>query len=113
MCCRFDTAGTLLQVLELLLAVRASTSGGDGQLPEATSDATGKNKSPTQSAVLRLLWLADPVKSRCPPVRYAMLQVLQVPSARVPEDTRSSSCCRQENIGLQRGEYYSSSLLAT
>lgn len=65
---------------ELLLAIRASTSGFDGQQSEATKNATGKSKSQAQveSAVLRLLWLADPVKSRCPPVRHAMLQVLQV-----------------------------------
>lgn len=76
----FGTAGTLLQVLELLLAVRASTSGGGGQLSETPNDAIGKSKSPAQvgSAVLRLLWLADPTKSRCPPIRYAMLQLIQV-----------------------------------
>ena len=86
----FDTAGTLLQVLELLLATRASTSSGDGQLSKTTNDATGKSKSPAHAglAVLRLLWLADPVKSQCPPIRYAMLQVLQVAKVRVSEDTR-------------------------
>ena len=73
-------AGTLLQVLELLLEARASTSGGGGQPSDAANNAAGKSKgpAPVESAVLRLLWLADPVKSRCPPIRHAMLQVLQV-----------------------------------
>lgn len=87
---RYGTAGTLLQVLELLLAVRSSTSGGDGQLSETASSAIPdpkKNKSPAQagSAVLRLLWLADPARSRCPPIRYAMLHVLQVGRVRAGE----------------------------
>lgn len=29
-------------------------------------------------AVLDLLWLADPAKSRCPPIRHTMLQILEV-----------------------------------
>eukprot|EP00752_Nemacystus_decipiens_P004263 g3894.t1 len=71
--------GTLLQVLELLLAVRGSTSGGDRQLSETTNVANRNRQDLAQvgSAVLRLLWLADPAKSRCPPIRCAMLQVLQ------------------------------------
>lgn len=30
------------------------------------------------AAVLDLLWLADPGKSRCPPIRFATLQILEV-----------------------------------
>lgn len=87
---RFGTTGTLLQVLELLLAVRASTSGGDSRLFEPADSAASdpaKKTSPARvgSAVLRLLWLADPAKSRCPPVRYAMLQVLEVGHLRAKE----------------------------
>eukprot|EP00903_Cladosiphon_okamuranus_P018216 g16755.t1 len=85
--------GTLLKVSELLLAIRASTSGGDGQLSETTNNSTWMSKSQAQveSAVLRLLWLADPTKSRCPLVRHAMLQVLEVLGGLKTDATRESN----------------------
>ncbi|CAM9221310.1 unnamed protein product [Ectocarpus fasciculatus] len=84
--------GTLLQVLELLLAMRARSTGGqhaDGTTqereipPEGSDSGSACSKSEAQlpkssMAVLELSWLADPMQSRCPPIRSVMLQVLEV-----------------------------------
>ncbi|CAM9203468.1 unnamed protein product, partial [Ectocarpus sp. 8 AP-2014] len=84
--------GTLLQVLELLLAVRARSNSGQPagattQERELSVDSPRSGSICSESeaqlpklstAVLELSWLADPIQSRCPPIRSAMLQVLEV-----------------------------------
>lgn len=80
---------------ELVLAARSS-QGGD-QFTETSATTPGDKGSPTPSiadegpgslsekvamaagpAVLNLLWLADPALSPCPPIRHAMINVLEV-----------------------------------
>ncbi|CAN0161291.1 unnamed protein product [Ectocarpus sp. 6 AP-2014] len=84
--------GTLLQVLELLLAVRARSNSGqpagattqvreisvDSPDPGSTCSESEAQLPKLSTAVLELSWLADPMQSRCPPIRSAMLQVLEV-----------------------------------
>ncbi|CAN0105723.1 unnamed protein product [Scytosiphon promiscuus] len=78
------SAGTLLQVLELLLAALACKSYGqhsgksDSSTPSAGTLKASAKLSKQSAAMLELLWLADPTLSRCPPIRHAMLRVMEV-----------------------------------
>lgn len=89
---RYHFAGTLLQVLELLLAARARQSDcrvslvsvepnrDDELLREADEGPNAVVKRIAyqgSAALLELLWLADPALSPCPPIRYAMLRLLE------------------------------------
>ncbi|CAB1101686.1 unnamed protein product [Ectocarpus sp. CCAP 1310/34] len=116
--------GTLLQVLELLLAVRARSNSG--QPAEGTTkereipvDSSGSTCSESEAqlpelstAVLELSWLADPVQSRCPPIRSAMLQVLEVLSGLETERRRCITTPGAVQSALHRAEEMNFSLEA-
>lgn len=109
-------AGTLLQVLELLLAARSSQGGGqvsttstvpdhDDQTPIPPDEHSGHTLDELATnggeTVLGLLWLVDPALSPCPPIRHAMLGVLRaLVEARVGGD----SFCGQVLSALQAAE---------
>ncbi|CAM9609423.1 unnamed protein product [Ectocarpus sp. 12 AP-2014] len=116
--------GILLQVLELLLAVRARSNSGQpagatAQEREITVDSpdSGSTRSKSEAqlpklntAVLELSWLADPMQSRCPPIRSAMLQVLEVLSGFETERGRCITTPGAVQSALHRAEEMNFSL---
>lgn len=86
--------GTLLQVLELLVAARVTRKGSG--IPDTSkgveSEQDLRHGRPStlmrtiiekEGTITTLLWLADPALSPCPPIRYAMLRVLEALSSEV------------------------------
>ncbi|CAM9242712.1 unnamed protein product [Ectocarpus sp. 4 AP-2014] len=110
--------GTLLQVLELLLAVRARSNSGQpagattqereipGDSPDSGSTCSESEAQlpKLSTAVLELSWLADPMQSRCPPIRSAMLQVLEVLSEFETERGRCITTPGAVQSALHRAE---------
>lgn len=89
----FGIIGTLLQVLELLQAARVAQGNGQHVKTGTNLERRG-NAGPAQaadsfgallrniatqgsSAALEVLWLVDPSRSPCLPIRHAMLRVLE------------------------------------
>lgn len=106
----FVWLGTLLQVLELLHAVRVAQGGGqrvgtsapdnlerqpNGDSPAHAADSLGallqNVAAQGGAAALELLWLVDPTRSPCPPIRHAMLCVLEALASIASTITGSSS----------------------
>ncbi|CBJ32757.1 conserved unknown protein [Ectocarpus siliculosus] len=116
--------GTLLQVLELLLAVRARSNSGqpagattqvreisvDSPDPGSTCSESEAQLPKLSSAVLELSWLADPMQSRCPPIRSTMLQVLEVLSGFETERGRCIPTPGAVQSALHRAEEMNFSL---
>ncbi|CAM9200948.1 unnamed protein product [Ectocarpus sp. 13 AM-2016] len=117
--------GILLQVLELLLAVRARSNSGQpagatAQEREITVDSPDSGSTCSESeaqlpklntAVLELSWLADPMQSRCPPIRSAILQVLEVLSGFETERGRCITTPGAVQSALLRAEETNFSLV--